>query len=73
MKITAGIWLIFRGLFFEPDIYPPLVERDWEKRPFMDRHNLVIDWPRLQALSQPCRGKALRPFAKTMPYLHYGY
>jgi hypothetical protein len=23
IKITAGIFLILRGLFFDPDIYPP--------------------------------------------------
>ena len=40
-KITTGICLKFRGLFFEhnAETCPPLV--DWTKRPFMDGHYLM--------------------------------
>ena len=52
-KITTGIYLIFRGLFFEhnpreigsafhragAETCPP--PADWAKRPFMDGHELV--------------------------------
>jgi hypothetical protein len=41
-KITKRPRPIFRGLFFEPDTCPPLAERDWEKRPFVDRHYFKV-------------------------------
>jgi len=39
-KITTGICLIFRGLFFEHNAETCPPPADWAKRPFMDGHEL---------------------------------